>query len=126
MGFYSQSLNKEKLIKYAKSQFIREVKEYPNRGNILDRNGNPLAINVHVYNIFTIPKNKDQAFYNNLAGLSKIVPELSYSKLKQAVHKRTRYTWLGRKITLSENQVKEIKKLDGIYVEEHTQRVYPN
>ncbi len=125
-AFYLQVLNKEKLIKYAKSQFIREVKEYPNRGNILDRNGNPLAINVHVYNIFTIPKNKNQAFYNNLAKLSKIVPELSYNKLKQTVHKRTRYTWLGRKITLNENQVKEIKKLEGIYVEGHTQRVYPN
>ena len=125
-AFYLQVLNKEKLIKYAKSQFIREVKEYPNRGNILDRNGNPLAINVHVYNIFTIPKNKNQAFYNNLSALSKIVPELPYAKLKKSVHQRTRYTWLGRKITLSEDQVKKIKKLEGIFVEGHTQRVYPN
>lgn len=125
-AFYIQVLNKEKLIKYAKSQFIREVKEYPNRGNILDRNGNPLAINVHVYNIFTIPKNKNQAFYNGLLELSRIVPELNYPKLKQAVHQRTRYTWLGRKISLNENQVKRIKKIEGIFVEAHTQRVYPN
>jgi len=125
-AFYLQVLNKEKLIKYAKSQFIREVKEYPNRGNILDRNGHPLAINVHVFNIFTIPKNKDRAFYDNLLALSKIVPELPYSKLKKTVEKRTRYTWLARKIALNETQVKEIKKLEGIFVEEHTQRVYPN
>ena len=65
-AFYIQVVNKQRLLNYAKSQFIREVKEYPNRGNILDRNGSPLAINVHVYNLFTIPKNKDTEFYSQL------------------------------------------------------------
>lgn len=125
-AFYIQVVNKAKLLAYAKSQFIREVKEYPNRGNILDRNGNPLAINVHVYNVFTIPKNKNNAFYENLKSLSKIVPELRYDKLRSAVNKRNKYTWLGRKIRLSEEQVRKIKKLDGIFVESHTERVYPN
>lgn len=125
-AFYIQVVNKERLLSYAKSQFIREVKEYPNRGNILDRNGNPLAINVHVYNLFTIPKNKSQAFYRQLKSLSEIVPELPLQKLKTLVHTRTKYTWLGRKITLSESQLKKIKKLDGIFVESHSERVYPN
>lgn len=125
-AFYIQVVNKSKLLAYAKSQFIREVKEYPNRGNILDRNGNPLAINVHVYNVFTIPKNKNAEFYQQLKALSKIVPELSYQKLRSAVKKRNKYTWLGRKIKLSEDQLKKIKKLEGVFVESHTQRVYPN
>lgn len=125
-AFYIQVINKTRLINYAKSQFIREVKEYPNRGNILDRNGSPLAINVHVYNLFTIPKNKNAEFYEQLKSLSKIVPVLPYQKLRTLVQKRTRYTWLGRKITLSENQLKQVKKLDGIFVESHSERVYPN
>lgn len=125
-AFYIQVINKTRLINYAKSQFIREVKEYPNRGNILDRNGSPLAINVHVYNLFTIPKNKNAEFYEQLKSLSKIVPALPYQKLRTLVQKRTRYTWLGRKITLSENQLKRVKKLDGIFVESHSERVYPN
>jgi cell division protein FtsI (penicillin-binding protein 3) len=125
-AFYIQVVNKQRLIAYAKSQFIREVKEYPNRGNILDRNGNPLAINVHVYNLFTIPKNKNAEFYEQLKILGKIVPELPYQKLRGLVQKRTRYTWLGRKITLSEEQLKRIKKLEGIFVEAHSERVYPN
>ena len=125
-AFYIQVVNKQRLLTYAKSQFIREVKEYPNRGNILDRNGSPLAINVHVYNIFTIPKNKDAEFYNQLKGLAKAVPELPYAKLKGLVQKRTRYTWLARKLTLSESQLAKIKKLDGIFVESHSERVYPN
>lgn len=125
-AFYIQVVNKQKLLAYAKSQFIREVKEYPNRGNILDRNGSPLAINVHVYNLFTIPKNKDVEFYNQLKGLSTIVPELSYAKLKGLVQKRTKYTWLARKLRLNENQLAKIKKLEGIFVESHSERVYPN
>ncbi|MFP5385434.1 MAG: penicillin-binding protein [Bacteriovoracia bacterium] len=125
-AFYIQVVNKAKLLSYAKSQFIREVKEYPNRGNIVDRNGNPLAINVHVYNVFTIPKNKNAEFYQELKQLSNIVPELQYQKLASLVKKRNKYTWLGRKIRLSEEQVKKIKKLDGIFVESHTERVYPN
>ena len=125
-AFYIQVINKQRLLAYAKSQFIREVKEYPNRGNILDRNGSPLAINVHVYNLFTIPKNKDQEFYNQLKTLSRVVPELPYAKLKSLIQKRTKYTWLGRKIRLSENQLQKIKKLEGIFVESHSERVYPN
>src|SRR5690606_15979687 len=104
-AFYIQVINKSKLLAYAKSQFIREVKEYPNRGNIFDRNGNPLAINTHVYNLFTIPRKKDGEFYNQLKTLSQIVPELPYQKLKDMVQKRTKYTWLARKISLSEDQI---------------------
>lgn len=125
-AFYIQVINKTKLLNYAKSQFIREIKDYSNRGNILDRNGNPLAINIHVYNLFTIPKKKDNNFYKKLKELSQVVPELKYEKLRSLVQKRNRYTWLGRKIVLSENQLKKIKKISGMYVEAHTERVYPN
>ena len=119
-------MNKQKLLTYAKSQFIREVKEYPNRGNILDRNGSPLAINVHVYNLFTIPKNKDADFYKQLKNLSRIVPNLTYQKLRGLVQKRNKYTWLARKISLTESQLQKIKKLEGVFVESHSERVYPN
>ena len=118
-------MNKKKLIAYAKSQFIREVKEYPNRGNIFDRNGSPLAINIHVYNIFTVPKNSEQ-YYQGLKKLTKLVPEINYDKIKSTVKKRKKYTWISRKIILNETQVNAIKKLDGIFVESHTERVYPN
>ena len=125
-AFYIQVINKERLLSYAKSQFIREVKAFPNRGNILDRNGSPLAINVHVYNLFTIPKDKDATFYNKLKNLSQVVPELTYPKLKSLVQKRTKYTWLAKKVFLSESQLQKIKKLEGIFVESYSHRVYPN
>lgn len=125
-AFYIQVVNKARLLAYAKSQFVREVKEYPNRGNIVDRNGSPLAINTHVYNVFTIPKNKNNEYYQELKALSKLVPDLTYNKLRQLVSKRNKYTWLARKIKLDENQLKKIKKMDNVFVEAHSQRVYPN
>ncbi len=127
-AFYIQVINSKKLLEYSKSQIFREVKVYPNRGNIYDRNGSPLAINIQTYSIFTIPKNvKDRSTYRKLA---KIVPQLKYSVIKSKIFKRTRYTWLARKILLTKDQVKKIKKIGsdygGIYIESVPKRIYPN
>lgn len=119
-------VNKSKLLAYSNSQLIRKVVEYPNRGNIVDRNGHPLAINIHVYNLFTIPKKKDFGFYQDLKKLAKIVPQLTFRKLKSMVRHRKKYTWLARNVRLSEEQYRKIRKLENVFLESHSQRVYPN
>jgi cell division protein FtsI (penicillin-binding protein 3) len=125
-AFYIQVVNKEKLLAYARSQFTRTIKEYPNRGNIVDRNGHPLAINVHVYNIATFPKKNSSEYRDEIKSLSKIIPSLSYSKINSLIRGRTKFTWLIRNITLNDDQLKAIKKLKSISVESLTKRVYPN
>lgn len=125
-AFYVQVVQKDKLLAYARSQFMRETREYPNRGNITDRDGNPLAINVQTWNLYTFPKKKGSEFQNQIKELSKIVPELGYSNLWAKVKNRSKYTWLARRIRLDVDQVKKIKKLDVIHLEEHSTRVYPN
>ena len=124
-AFYVQVINKEKLLAYSNSQTIRVAKEYPNRGNIYDRHHSPLAINVQTYSIFTIPKHvsKDLSEYQNLA---KIVPSLSLKVIKEKIFQRDRYTWLARKIGLSEEQVAQIKKLPGIFIDAVPKRIFPN
>jgi cell division protein FtsI (penicillin-binding protein 3) len=123
-AFYIQVLNNDKLIQYSKSQILRENEIYPNRGNIYDRNGFPLAINIPTYSIFTIPKNiKSFKIYKEL---SSIVPQLNYKKIVKEVKKRNRYTWISRKIKLNDMQVEKIKKLKGIYIEAVPKRIYPN
>ena len=52
-----QIIDSEDLISRSESQIFREITVYPKRGSIFDRNGNPLAINIQTYSIFTIPKN---------------------------------------------------------------------
>lgn len=125
-AFYIQVVNKERLLAYSRSQFLRESREYPNRGNIFDRNGTALAINVQIFNVFTFPRAKGPEFRKQLQALSKIVPELPHHVLWGKVRNRSKYTWLGRKIRLSEAQIDKIKKLDMIHLEAHSDRVYPN
>jgi cell division protein FtsI (penicillin-binding protein 3) len=125
-AFYVQVVQKDKLLAYARSQFMRETREYPNRGSITDRDGNPLAINVQTWNLYTFPRKKGLGYQNQIKELSKIIPEMSYTSLWSKVKNRSKYTWLARRVRLDDSQVKKIKKLDAIHLEEHSTRVYPN
>ncbi|MEC7182466.1 MAG: hypothetical protein VXW15_07110, partial [Bdellovibrionota bacterium] len=124
-AFYIQVVNKEKLLKYSKKQILREFKIYPNRGNIFDREGNSLAINTQTYSIFTIPKNVKEGI-NSYIRLSEIVPNLSLKTIQRKIYKRKRYTWLARKISLTDKQVIKIREIKGIYIEAVPKRFYPN
>lgn len=124
-AFSIQVVQNKKLIAIADAQTLRSEKVYPNRGNIYDRNGDPLAINIQTYSLFTIPRHvkNGQKTYKQL---SKIVPELTYQKIRERIQNRTKYTWLARKISLNLGQVEALKKLEGVYVEAVPKRIYPN
>ncbi len=122
---YLQIFSREKLLEYSRNQIFREKTIFPNRGNILDRNGFPLAINVQTWSIFAIPRDFERQ-QDTLRKLSRIVPELTYKSLNDKLKNREKYTWLARKITLSEAQAERIKILKGIYLEAVPKRFYPN
>ncbi len=124
-AFIVQVVDKDLLLSKAKKQFFRERTTYPKRGNILDRNGNPLAINVQTYSIFTIPKNL-KGDYSTYRKVSKIVPSLTYDKILSIIKKRKKFTFLARKIELSSEQVQELKELKGVHIEAVAKRYYPN
>ena len=85
-AFYIQILNKDKLIKYSNSQFLRKTTIHPKRGIIYDRNLNPLAINIDTYNLFFIPK-KEKNLKIKLLKLDKILntkdANENYRKIKK-------------------------------------------
>jgi cell division protein FtsI (penicillin-binding protein 3) len=124
-AFMVQVVDKQHLLTKAKKQFFRERKTYPKRGSIYDRNGNPLAINVQTYSIFTIPKNL-KGNYSTYKKVSKIVPSLTYKKILSIIKKRKRFTFLARKIELNKTQVLKLKKLKGVHIEAVAKRFYPN
>lgn len=68
-AFTIQVVQNKKLIAIADAQTLRSEKVYPNRGNIFDRNGDPLAINVQTYSLFTIPRHvkNSQKTYKQLS-----------------------------------------------------------
>ena len=124
-AFYLQVINRGKLLAYSKGQIVRISKVYPNRGNIFDRTGSPLALNVKTYSIFTIPKliKEKEKTYRALAAA---ISELKYPEIMKKIQRRENYTWLARKITLTETQIKKLEELKGIYFEPVPKRVYPN
>lgn len=124
-AFIVQVVDKDLLLTKAKKQFFRERTTYPKRGSILDRNGNPLAINVQTYSIFTIPKNLN-GDYSTYKEVSKIVPNLTYKKILSIIKKRKKFTFLARKIELSLDQVRKLKDLKGVHIEAVAKRFYPN
>jgi len=125
-AFYVQVINSEKLKNYAANQFFKEYKKYPKRGNILDRNGNPLAINVHRYSIFGIPKlMKD--LDESVKSLGQAMKDRkAWKAYRKMLVNRNRFTWLHRKVQLTADQVSAIQKIDGIFLEEDNSRFYPN
>ncbi len=125
-AFYIQVVQKQRLLAYARSQFMRETREFPNRGSITDRHGNPLAINVQTWNLYTFPRKKGPAYQKQLREMAKAVPELTYNMLWGKVKNRSKYTWLARRVRLNETQVAKLRKLDAIHMEPLNTRVYPN
>jgi len=124
-AFYTQILNKDKLIAYSESQVMRKTKIYPKRGYILDRNENPLAINITQYNLFTFIKNKKEV-KREIKTLKKILPKLNHAKILSQIEKRSKFTWIARSIDLTKKQLASLKKLKTIQVETRSSRFYPN
>tara|TARA_R110002072_G_scaffold288917_1_gene455491 strand:+ start:171032 stop:172942 length:1911 start_codon:yes stop_codon:yes gene_type:complete len=124
-AFKVQVIDRKELITRSESQTYRKIKVYPKRGNIYDRNGNPLAINIQTYSIFTIPK-KLKSEKNTYRKISQIIPKLNYKDIVKKISGRKRFTWIARKISLSKEQVESIKSLKGVYIDSVPKRLYPN
>lgn len=124
-AFYVQIINSDKLIAYSDSQTMRTIKIYPKRGYILDRNESPLAVNIQTYDLFTFVKDEAK-LRKELKKLEKILPSLNYKYITSQVFKRKKFTWIGRKIKLSQKQFDEIKQFKSIIVETKSSRFYPN
>ncbi|MCF8058139.1 MAG: PASTA domain-containing protein [Bacteriovoracaceae bacterium] len=120
-----QVFDRAELISRSRNQVFREITVYPKRGNIYDRNGNPLALNIQTYSIFTIPKNLKH-LKSSLKELAQAIPKIKLDDLLKKTKGRDRYTWLARKIRLTKDQVEKVKNIKGIYIDSVPKRLYPN
>jgi len=123
-AFYLQVYNKEKLIKYADTQFIRAAKLYPQRGQIVDRELVPLAVNVQKFDVYAMPQ--DMKSYRQIFQVCKVIRDLNCSVLYKKISSRKKFTWLTREAKLSEKQLVMLKNIDGIYIDDRFSRYYPH
>ncbi len=124
-AFYIQVLSRDKLIAYSESQLIRKTKIYPKRGFILDRNENPLAINIQKYNLFTFAKDQKK-LSKEMFELDKVLPRIKVKEILKKAKSRNKFTWIARDIELTKKQVEAIKKLETVQLESRSSRFYPN
>ncbi|WP_066066516.1 stage V sporulation protein D [Neobacillus soli] len=123
---YVQFVLGDWLTKGARDSWSRNIPFEPERGQIVDRNGIPLATNISAPTVYVIPRQvKDPAATaEKLATVLNMPKEKAYREVtKSASSVRIKE---GRKI--SHEKAKEIRALGlkGVYIGEDSKRHYPN
>ncbi|MFB3164150.1 stage V sporulation protein D [Neobacillus sp. 179-C4.2 HS] len=122
---YVQFVLGDKLTGQAKGSWSRNIPFEPERGEIIDRNGVPLATNISAPTVYVIPRQvKDPAATSEkLAAVLNIPKENAYRQITEG--KSIIRIKEGRKI--SHEKAKEIRALglEGVYIGEDSKRHYP-
>jgi stage V sporulation protein D (sporulation-specific penicillin-binding protein) len=123
---YVQFVLGDWLTSGARDSWSRNIPFEPERGQIVDRNGVPLATNISAPTVYVMPRQvKDPAATaEKLASVLNMPKEKAYREItKSASSVRIKE---GRKI--SHEKAKEIRALglDGVYIGEDSKRHYPN
>lgn len=131
--FYLQVVQADWLIEGATAQWQREELITPVRGQILDRNGQPLAYNGPAYTVVAIlSKDAPSKVEDPSVTADKLAPilQMSRSSLLSLLTKKDRYQVElrpgGWKIDEKKAQAIEALKLPGIYLSKGSKRYYPN
>lgn len=122
-SFYLQVYKRDQLIKYADTQFIRNIKLAPQRGIIYDKNMVPLAVNIQRFDLYAMPQ--DMKSRSSIFAVCKIVNGIDCKEIYHKINQRNKFTWIARGISLNEKQLISLRKIDGIYINEIFSRYYP-
>lgn len=129
---YIQLFSQHKLEKMARRQYQSHVLVRPRRGSIVDRNGEPLAINRETFSLAANPSRIHKK--RQMARLLARTSVLPYTKLLQKLQEDKEFIWIKRH--LSDEELKRFKKtrivdsdgewMDGLWVVKESERVYPH
>ena len=114
------------LTQNAKDSWSRNITFEPERGEIVDRNGVPLATNISAPTVYVVPRQiKEPAMTaEELAKTLNMSKETAYKEITK--NERMVRIKEGRKI--SHEKAKEIRalNLEGVYIGDDSKRYYPN
>lgn len=123
---YVQMVAGDEIASRAEDSWSRDIPFEAKRGEILDRNGIPLATNVSAPSILVVPRqvNDPQKTAKELATVLKIDEKKAYELITKR-ESIVRINPEGRKISNElANEVRKLK-LDGVYIAEDNKRHYP-
>jgi len=118
-----QILEHEKFVTLAKKEQVKIIKISPERGSILDCNGQELAVNVPSYSLYVRPE-----YISDLEGTARELSShlnLDESGLLQQLKSDRIFLWVKRKLTLSKKEEIDSLHLNGIGWIEESDRFYP-
>jgi cell division protein FtsI (penicillin-binding protein 3) len=125
---YLQILDKEFLQDKGDMQHVGVVSVSAYRGQIKDRNGEPLAISTPVQSIWVNPRQLKDAEQDKLTPMAKILsfPEKELrSLLKKEKNANKRFVYLRRQINPDIAEKVKALEITGVYFEREFKRYYP-
>ncbi len=127
-----QLIQDSRIESLARRQFQSKVLLRPRRGSILDRNSEPLAVNIETQSLAANPSkiiNK-----KTLANLLSKVTDIPHSKILEKLGEKKEFVWIKRH--LSDNELLKLKKwrildtvgnlVSGLWIVKESKRVYPH
>ncbi len=120
-----QIMDTEFLQEQGEARFLREVKVPTRRGNILDRNGEPLAVSTPVDSVWVNPRELLQApeDITPLAAAIGVDAEEVERRLSQRSSRE--FVWLRRRLHPDVAAKIESLKLHGVFLQKEYRRFYP-
>ncbi|SER03816.1 stage V sporulation protein D (sporulation-specific penicillin-binding protein) [Gracilibacillus ureilyticus] len=124
---YVQLIWSDFLIGQAEALWSRDIVFEPERGKIVDRNGEVLAENISAPTVMVVPRQVTSP--ESTANALSEALEMSYNDALEAIQKNERIVILqpeGRKISEEKAIAVQNLNLDGVYIAEDSVRYYPN
>ena len=120
---YVQVFGNEFFQREGEIRFARTLELPPNRGRVLDRNGQILATSVVAQSIWSIPQDVDTS-HPKLGEAAKLL-EMPLAELKRRLTTDKTFVWVKRQV--DEPVALQIKALDikGLYLRKEYKRQYP-
>lgn len=122
-ALYLQGVNKDFLRQKGEARYSRVINLNANRGDILDRNGEPLAISTPVESVAASPRDVEISIAQT-ARLAKLI-DIPVAELKKKLAEPRDFVYLKRQ--LSPEVAEHVLQLDipGIFLQREFRRYYP-
>ncbi|MBM7659461.1 stage V sporulation protein D (sporulation-specific penicillin-binding protein) [Bacillus mesophilus] len=114
------------LTERAKNSWSRNIPFEPERGEILDRNGVPLATNISAPTVYVMPRQLENP--SEAAGQLATTLGVSEKKMYEYMTKNSSIVKINEARKISHEKAREIQSLElkGVYIAEDSKRHYPN
>ncbi len=122
--FFIQSIKADEYQKMAYEQQTRDRLISPKRGEIIDRNNNPIATNESVYSISVINSQIEEP--EKVASILSEKLELKYEDVLKKVNKKVALERIKTKVDKETADLIRNLNLVGVMIDEDIKRIYPN